>query len=88
MTHYVAVLGSAASVFAQNAGCVRVVHHDQCIVFLGKLANPIKLRYRTVHRDGQVYLEDEFSTHYMPWRAVYEYGPGTKIPKDKKNNND
>lgn len=44
--------------------------------------------YRTVHRDGQVYLEDEFSTHYMPWRAVYEYGPGTKIPKDKKNNND
>lgn len=44
--------------------------------------------YRTVHRDGDVYLEDEFSTHYMPWRAVYEYGPGTKIPKDKKNNND
>lgn len=44
--------------------------------------------YRTVHRDGQVYLEDEFSTHYMPWRAVYEYGPGTKIPKDKQKNND
>ena len=44
--------------------------------------------YRTVHRDGQVYFEDEFSTHYMPWRAVYEYGPGTKIPKDKKKNND
>ena len=43
--------------------------------------------YRTVHRDGQVYFEDEFSTHYMPWRAVYEYGPGTKIPKDKKKNN-
>jgi vancomycin resistance protein YoaR len=42
--------------------------------------------YRTVHRDGQVYFEDEFTTHYMPWRAVYEYGPGTKIPKDKKNN--
>lgn len=43
--------------------------------------------YRTVNRDGQVYLNDEFSTHYMPWRAVYEYGPGTKIPKDKKNKN-
>lgn len=39
---------------------------------------------RTVMRDGQVYFRDEFSTHYMPWRAVYEYGPGTKIPKDKK----
>lgn len=38
---------------------------------------------RTVLRDGQVYFQDEFSTHYMPWRAVYEYGPGTKIPKDK-----
>jgi vancomycin resistance protein YoaR len=36
---------------------------------------------RTVYRDGQVYLQDEFSTHYVPWRAVYEYGPGTKLPK-------
>jgi vancomycin resistance protein YoaR len=34
---------------------------------------------RTVYKDGQVYLEDSFSTHYLPWRAVYEYGPGTKI---------
>jgi vancomycin resistance protein YoaR len=39
--------------------------------------------YRTVYRDGQVYLEDHFSTHYMPWQAVYEVGPGTKIPKDR-----
>jgi vancomycin resistance protein YoaR len=37
---------------------------------------------RTVLRDGQVYLEDAFHTHYLPWRDVYEYGPGTKIPKD------
>ncbi len=36
--------------------------------------------YRTVYRDGQVYFQDTFSTHYLPWRAVYEYGPGTKIP--------
>jgi vancomycin resistance protein YoaR len=43
---------------------------------------------RQVSRDGQVILEDSFSTHYMPWRAVYEYGPGTKIPKDKKNKDD
>jgi len=35
---------------------------------------------RTVLRDGQLYFQDEFSTHYLPWRAVYEYGPGTEIP--------
>lgn len=44
--------------------------------------------YRTVYRNGEVYLRDEFVTHYMPWRAVFEYGPGTKIPKDKKNRED
>jgi hypothetical protein len=44
--------------------------------------------YRTVYRDGQVYLEDVFPTHYLPWRAVYEYGPGTKIPKDRRNDDD
>lgn len=37
---------------------------------------------RTVIRDGQVYLEDAFHTHYLPWRDVYEYGPGTKIPTE------
>jgi vancomycin resistance protein YoaR len=41
---------------------------------------------RTVEKDGQVYLSDTIYTHYMPWRAVYEYGPGTKLPKDAKNN--
>jgi vancomycin resistance protein YoaR len=41
---------------------------------------------RTVTRDGQVYFQDEFSTHYMPWQSVYEYGPGTKIPKNKDKN--
>ncbi len=39
---------------------------------------------RTVIRNGQVYFEDSFSTHYLPWRAVIEYGPGTKIPKNKR----
>ncbi len=39
--------------------------------------------YRTVYRNGQIYLEDQFVTHYLPWRAVYEYGPGTKLPKDR-----
>jgi vancomycin resistance protein YoaR len=36
---------------------------------------------RTVLKDGQVYFQDSFQTHYIPWQAVYEYGPGTKIPK-------
>jgi vancomycin resistance protein YoaR len=35
---------------------------------------------RTITRDGQVLLNDRFSTHYLPWRAVYQYGPGTDIP--------
>jgi vancomycin resistance protein YoaR len=33
---------------------------------------------RTVTRDGQVYFTDTISTHYMPWRAVFQYGPGTE----------
>lgn len=33
---------------------------------------------RTVYRDGNVIHEDVFKTHYQPWRAVCEYGPGTK----------
>lgn len=35
---------------------------------------------RTVMRDGQIYFRDTFQTHYAPWQAVYEYGPGTEIP--------
>jgi hypothetical protein len=35
---------------------------------------------RTVRRDGQVISGDVFSTHYLPWRAVYHYGPGTEVP--------
>ena len=42
--------------------------------------------YRTVYKGDQIYLQDEFSTHYQPWQAVYEYGPGTKIPKNGKDN--
>jgi len=40
---------------------------------------------RTVYRDGQVYLSDVFTTHYQPWRAVYEYGPGTEIPTPEED---
>jgi len=35
---------------------------------------------RTVLRDGQDYLSDTYTTHYLPWRAVYQYGPGTDVP--------
>jgi len=37
---------------------------------------------RTVYKDGQIYFQDSFQTHYVPWQAKYEYGPGTKIPKN------
>lgn len=33
---------------------------------------------RIVTRNNVVILHDFFKTHYSPWRAVYEYGPGTK----------
>ncbi len=32
---------------------------------------------RWVYRDGDVLHQDTFYTHYQPWRAIYEYGPGT-----------
>ncbi|HNC09012.1 MAG TPA: VanW family protein, partial [Anaerolineales bacterium] len=36
---------------------------------------------RTVWRDNQVYFTDEIRTHYEPWAAVCEYGPGSDSPK-------
>jgi vancomycin resistance protein YoaR len=33
---------------------------------------------RTVTKNGNTYLQDQFVTHYAPWQAVYEYGPGTQ----------
>jgi vancomycin resistance protein YoaR len=43
---------------------------------------------RSVSRDGTTLSEDAFSTQYMPWKAVCEYGPGTKgmPPKDPDEN--
>jgi vancomycin resistance protein YoaR len=40
---------------------------------------------RTVTRDGQVIHQDTFNTHYVPWRDIYQYGPGTEDmpPKDE-----
>lgn len=37
---------------------------------------------RTVTRDGEVLHEDVIRTHYLPWRAIYEFGPGTDLPDD------
>ena len=39
---------------------------------------------RVVYRDGQVLFSDTVITHYMPWGDVYQYGPGTKLPKKKQ----
>jgi vancomycin resistance protein YoaR len=36
---------------------------------------------RTVLRDGAVYFTDQFQTHYEPWQAVCQYGPGTADPE-------
>lgn len=44
---------------------------------------------RTVMRDGQTLYNDTFKTHYLPWRAVYQYGPGTEgMPPDQPSNED
>ncbi len=40
---------------------------------------------RTVLRNGETYLQDSYFTHYVPWRAIYEYGPGTRgIPEQEE----
>ncbi len=33
---------------------------------------------RLVTKNGKTYFTDEFVTHYQPWQAVFEYGPGTE----------
>jgi len=43
---------------------------------------------RNVTLDGESLYEDRIETHYLPWRAIYEYGPGTKLPKDAKTDAD
>lgn len=35
---------------------------------------------RNVIKDGKLYFNDSFFTHYQPWQAIYEYGPGTELP--------
>jgi hypothetical protein len=38
--------------------------------------------YRTVTRGGETIHQDTIKTHYLPWRAIFEFGPGTDIPDD------
>ncbi|HAV76576.1 MAG TPA: hypothetical protein DCX53_04395 [Anaerolineae bacterium] len=40
---------------------------------------------RSVWRDGVVLFQDQFTTHYEPWRAVCEYGPDSKNPEKLAN---
>ncbi|MGA7194731.1 MAG: VanW family protein [Anaerolineales bacterium] len=35
---------------------------------------------RTVMKNGAVYFQDEYKTHYEPWQAVCEYAPGVQDP--------
>ncbi len=39
---------------------------------------------RTVTRNGEVINTDTIFTRYIPWQAVYEYGPGTELPEGAK----
>ena len=37
---------------------------------------------RTVTRDGETIHKDTIKTHYLPWRAIYEFGPGSDLPSN------
>ena len=40
---------------------------------------------RSVFRGGNLYFSDTIHTHYEPWRAIFEYGPGTEgIPESEE----
>ncbi len=42
---------------------------------------------RTVWKDGAVYLQDTFTTHYEPWQAICQYGPDSKNPEKLADEN-
>jgi vancomycin resistance protein YoaR len=48
----------------------------------------ITVERKVLHGD-QVYFQDSFYTHYLPWQAIYEYGPGTEgMPPDQNDDNE
>ena len=38
---------------------------------------------RVVKRGGDVLSRDQIFTQYQPWQDVYQYGPGTDLPKQR-----
>jgi len=42
---------------------------------------------RTVWKDGAVWFQDQFTTHYEPWQAICQYGPDSKNPEKLANEN-
>jgi vancomycin resistance protein YoaR len=38
--------------------------------------------YRTVTAGGETLHQDVIKTHYLPWRAIFEFGKGAEIPHD------
>jgi vancomycin resistance protein YoaR len=43
---------------------------------------------RTVNKDGGVYFQDEFKTHYEAWQAVCEYARGVNDPEKQAKRQD
>ena len=39
---------------------------------------------RSVRRGDAVLHQDVIRTRYLPWRAIFEYGPGTELPEDAR----
>jgi len=42
---------------------------------------------RTVWKDGAVWFQDQFTTHYEPWQAICQYGPDSKNPQKLASEN-
>lgn len=42
---------------------------------------------RTVWKDGAVWFQDQFTTHYEPWQAVCQYGPDSRNPEKLASEN-
>ena len=42
---------------------------------------------RTVWKDGAVWFQDQFTTHYEPWQAICQYGPDSRNPEKLASEN-